>query len=59
VFACVVHDDAAELESAIDAALEPFAEYHRLQKAFGRRAVIEQAKGFSRSATRSTPRGRS
>lgn len=46
VFACVVHDDAAELEGAIDVALERFAEYHRLEEAFGRRAVIEQAKGI-------------
>jgi AmiR/NasT family two-component response regulator len=46
VFACVVHDDAAELESAIDVALQRFAEYHGLQEAFGRRAVIEQAKGI-------------
>jgi AmiR/NasT family two-component response regulator len=45
-FACVVHDDAAELESAIDVALERFAEYHGLQEAFGRRALIEQAKGI-------------
>jgi AmiR/NasT family two-component response regulator len=46
VFACVVHDDAAELESAIDVALQRFAEYRGLQDAFGRRAVIEQAKGI-------------
>ena len=46
MFACVVHDDAAELESAIDVALQRFAEYHGLQEAFGRRAVIEQAKGI-------------
>jgi AmiR/NasT family two-component response regulator len=46
VFACVVHDDAAELEGAIDVAVERFAEYHRLEEAFGRRAVIEQAKGI-------------
>jgi AmiR/NasT family two-component response regulator len=46
VFACVLHDDAAELEGAIDVALERFAEYHGLQDAFGRRAVIEQAKGI-------------
>jgi AmiR/NasT family two-component response regulator len=44
VFACVVHDDAAELEGAIDVAVQRFAEYHRLEGAFGRRAVIEQAK---------------
>jgi AmiR/NasT family two-component response regulator len=46
VFACVVHDDAPELEGAIDVAVERFAEYHRLEEAFGRRAVIEQAKGI-------------
>jgi AmiR/NasT family two-component response regulator len=46
VFACVVHDDAPELEGAIDVALQRFAEYHSLQEAFGRRAVIEQAKGI-------------
>jgi AmiR/NasT family two-component response regulator len=46
VFACVVRDDAAELEGAIDVAVERFAEYHRLEGAFGRRAVIEQAKGI-------------
>jgi AmiR/NasT family two-component response regulator len=46
VFACVLHDDAADLESAIDVALERFAEYHGLQDAFGRRVVIEQAKGI-------------
>jgi AmiR/NasT family two-component response regulator len=46
VFACVVHDDVPELEGAIDVAVERFAEYHRLEDAFGRRAVIEQAKGI-------------
>jgi response regulator NasT len=46
VFACVVRDDAAELEGAIDVAVERFAEYRRLEEAFGRRAVIEQAKGI-------------
>jgi response regulator NasT len=46
VFACVVHDDAADLEGAIDVAVGRFAEYHRLEEAFGRRAVIEQAKGI-------------
>jgi AmiR/NasT family two-component response regulator len=46
VFACVVHDDAPDLEGAIDVAVERFAEYHRLEEAFGRRAVIEQAKGI-------------
>jgi len=46
VFACVVRDDAPELEGAIDVALQRFAEYRNLQEAFGRRAVIEQAKGI-------------
>jgi AmiR/NasT family two-component response regulator len=46
VFACILRDDAAELEGAIDVAVERFAEYHRLEEAFGRRAVIEQAKGI-------------
>ena len=35
-----------ELQSAIDITLQRFAEYHSLQGAFGRRAVIEQAKGI-------------
>jgi AmiR/NasT family two-component response regulator len=35
-----------ELQSAIDITLQRFAEYHSLQGAFGRRALIEQAKGI-------------
>ncbi len=46
VFAYIVDADAEELQSAIDITLERFAEYHGLQGAFGRRAVIEQAKGI-------------
>jgi two-component system, response regulator / RNA-binding antiterminator len=46
IFAYIVHDDPEELESAIDITLQRFAEYHSLQGAFGRRAVIEQAKGI-------------
>jgi AmiR/NasT family two-component response regulator len=46
VFAYILHDDPAELQSAIDITLQRFAEYHSLQGAFGRRAVIEQAKGI-------------
>jgi response regulator NasT len=46
IFAYIVHDDPDELESAIDITLQRFAEYHSLQGAFGRRAVIEQAKGI-------------
>ena len=46
VFAYIVDADAEELQSAIDITLQRFAEYHNLQGAFGRRAVIEQAKGI-------------
>ncbi|MEA2497084.1 MAG: two-component system, response regulator PdtaR [Thermoleophilaceae bacterium] len=46
VFAYIVHTTPAELESAIDITLRRFTEYHNLEGAFGRRAVIEQAKGI-------------
>ncbi|MDX6399669.1 MAG: two-component system, response regulator PdtaR [Gaiellaceae bacterium] len=46
VFAYIVDTSPADLQSAIDITLERFAEYHSLQGAFGRRAVIEQAKGI-------------
>jgi AmiR/NasT family two-component response regulator len=46
VFAYIVDTTAEELQSAIDITLQRFAEYHNLQGAFGRRAVIEQAKGI-------------
>ena len=46
VFAYIVDADAVELQSAIDITLQRFAEFHNLQGAFGRRAVIEQAKGI-------------
>jgi AmiR/NasT family two-component response regulator len=46
VFAYIVDADAEELQSAIDITLQRFTEYHNLQGAFGRRAVIEQAKGI-------------
>jgi len=46
VFAYIVDGDAAELQSAIDITLQRFAEYQNLQGAFGRRAMIEQAKGI-------------
>jgi two-component system, response regulator PdtaR len=45
VFAYIVHDDPGELQSTIEITLQRFAEYQSLQRAFGRRAVIEQAKG--------------
>ena len=46
VFAYIVDGDAEELQSAIEVTLQRFAEYQSLQGAFGRRAVIEQAKGI-------------
>ncbi|MGZ4389422.1 MAG: ANTAR domain-containing response regulator [Gaiellaceae bacterium] len=46
VFAYIVDTTPAELQSAIDITLQRFTEYHNLQGAFGRRAVIEQAKGI-------------
>jgi AmiR/NasT family two-component response regulator len=46
VFAYIVDTTPEELQSAIDITLQRFAEYHSLQGAFGRRAVIEQAKGI-------------
>ena len=45
IFAYIVESDAEDLQSAIDITLQRFAEYHSLRGAFGRRAVIEQAKG--------------
>src|SRR6476619_5456200 len=46
VFAYIVDGHSDELQSAIDITLQRFAEYQNLQGAFGRRAVIEQAKGI-------------
>jgi AmiR/NasT family two-component response regulator len=46
VFAYIIDTDPDELQSAIEITLQRFAEYHNLQGAFGRRAVIEQAKGI-------------
>ena len=48
VFAYVVLDgeEAAELQGALDITLRRFAEFQSLQGAFGRRAIIEQAKGI-------------
>ena len=46
VFAYIVDTNPEELQSAIDITLQRFTEYHNLQGAFGRRAVIEQAKGI-------------
>src|SRR6266511_2979671 len=46
IFAYIVDGSPEELQSAIDITLQRFAEYHSLQGAFGRRALIEQAKGI-------------
>ena len=47
VFAYVVLDDEPDgLQGALDITLRRFAEFQNLQGAFGRRAIIEQAKGI-------------
>jgi len=46
VFAYLVDTTPEELQSAIDVTLQRFTEYHNLQGAFWRRALIEQAKGI-------------
>ncbi len=47
VFAYVVMgEDAGDLQNALDITLRRFAEFHNLEGAFGRRAIIEQAKGI-------------
>jgi AmiR/NasT family two-component response regulator len=48
VFAYIANGDldGDELESAIEVVLHRFAEYHDLEGAFGRRALIERAKGI-------------
>ncbi len=47
VFAYVILDDETNgLQNALDITLRRFAEFQNLQGAFGRRAIIEQAKGI-------------
>src|SRR5579864_4388426 len=46
VFAYIIDGPPDELQSAIDITLQRFSEYQSLQGAFGRRAIIEQAKGI-------------
>jgi AmiR/NasT family two-component response regulator len=46
VFAYVVDAAAEQLQGALDVTLRRFGEYHGLQGAFGRRAIIERAKGI-------------
>ena len=46
VFAYIVDSSPEGLQGSIDVTLQRFAEYQGLQGAFGRRALIEQAKGI-------------
>jgi response regulator NasT len=46
IFAYVVDSEHGSLESALEIVLLRFAEYHGLEGAFGRRALIERAKGI-------------
>ena len=46
IFAYIVDADLESLRNALDIVLLRFAEYHSLEGAFGRRAVIERAKGI-------------
>src|SRR6266536_2935467 len=47
IFAYLAHEeDAGELQSSMDIVLRRFAEYHNLEGAFGRRALLERAKGI-------------
>jgi response regulator NasT len=46
VFAYIVDSALDDLQGTLDITLQRFAEYHSLQGAFGRRAIIEQAKGI-------------
>ena len=46
VFAHISDTDTHEWQSSIDIVLQRFAEFHALQGAFGRRALIERAKGI-------------
>jgi AmiR/NasT family two-component response regulator len=47
IFASVRHEgDSGELQSSIDIVLQRFAEFHNLEGAFGRRALLERAKGI-------------
>lgn len=46
VFAQISDDDVEDWQSSIDIVLRRFTEYHDLRGAFGRRALIERAKGI-------------
>jgi response regulator NasT len=46
VFAYITDGEARDWQSSIDIVLRRFSEYHNLEGAFGRRALIERAKGI-------------
>jgi response regulator NasT len=46
VFAYIRHGAPDEMADAIDIVLRRYAEFRRIEGAFGRRALIEQAKGI-------------
>ncbi|HKT43586.1 MAG TPA: ANTAR domain-containing protein [Gaiellaceae bacterium] len=46
IFAYVTDDDPEQMKATLDIVLRRFAEYHNLEGAFARRAMIEQAKGI-------------
>ena len=46
IFAYVTHGRPPDMANAIDIVLQRYAEFSRLEGAFGRRALIEQAKGI-------------
>jgi response regulator NasT len=46
VFAYIIDDDPATWQNMIEIVLRRFAEYHSLEGAFGRRSLIERAKGI-------------
>jgi response regulator NasT len=46
VFAYIVDDDPATWQNMMEIVLRRFAEYQSLEGAFGRRAIIERAKGI-------------
>ena len=46
IFAYITNGDAEEFQSSIDIVLRRYADYHNLEGAFGRRALIERAKGI-------------
>jgi AmiR/NasT family two-component response regulator len=46
IFAYITHGDPEQLQSSIEIVLRRFAEFQNLEGAFGRRAIIERAKGI-------------